>query len=583
MRKQDRDPEVGLFLEEFPILREDDRLPIDEDFGYRQDKPPAGELDDPAPEITLPGQFKWAARSRKDKTWLRYAIGVIAAVLLFSSSFGLFSTDAYEEEGGAPRSEIRETAYEAQEGDPEIEIGYALHKEDSVVYSYTVVPNAAEFPMSVYTELRDESGHRSVPEADPDVWESSRAMFEYSMDAAGMESPMTLYMALSFQCDGKEHRLVFSQPVSEMPPEASTSATLELTSTDSILYHGDLILDESDTFEYSFEVTDFRLQFYDDAMNLQGSASVAADAEPAIIEKVGAFAFDYDGEAALSMASDASTKVSCILTVTDQVTGLTYSMESNICDLADARTFREPECELFATAFFSEIQAMANFSDLDSTKEVRLEIWDLLTGSKDMEMDITDKVLAESVYYFDPITTDFIYNAHSEEYNSSEEGFPWSAEFRIVMVYDMRDGEHEKTVSQITTNDRVGWHCKYLTAADNIATFPNGGFVFETESVGYGISVKFNGSIEEVNEETAVLSMEINGVPLTDMDLIEYDGASFMTTFEDGTEDEMYFLDILIQRPAEYPENGQNTAVLTYSYYLPSYGKVVTVKSELNF
>lgn len=223
-------------------------------------------------------------------------------------------------------------------------VQYAVRDTDTVHYSYTVyatdtAPDAAPiWPVSVYARVTDAEGAAVAPDEDPDVWDSSRGLFDYTVDSAGLEGELELTLTAVYREAGEERQTRVTLPLAELPPAPETYATLELRQDGTIGYLGALIPAEGTEAGYNLEADRFTLAWYDGAGALIGESKVwQNDTLPALNRSDGleghegvGFAATYDGPADLGSAPLKAEQVSARLVLTDLSTNYPYLIESNL-------------------------------------------------------------------------------------------------------------------------------------------------------------------------------------------------------------------------------------------------------------
>ena len=221
-----------------------------------------------------------------------------------------------------------------------ITLGYVVRYPDTVRYSYAIYWTDPEgeprWPVSVYARLSDGSGRSVAPEGDPDIWDSSRALFDYSIDAAGLEGDLTLTLTAVYTEDGQERQTQTTLTLTEAEIEARTTeptlyGTLEAFPGGDVDAVFRFVPAPGDTHEYQLRVVRAGQEVHDGG-ELMGLSLVD---EPGAMEITGSNETGYEvhysgGSAAASIP--AGTQLSLYIVLTDDADGREYTIGTNPVD-----------------------------------------------------------------------------------------------------------------------------------------------------------------------------------------------------------------------------------------------------------
>lgn len=620
------DNEFGRPPEEFPIFKEDDRPPVAEDFGMPEAAAGAPEYAVPAPEYPEPGsssaaQEETGKRRRSFRRKLMMLAAAAAAFFLFfmprgTAGFPVIPVQPTQQTGSdepdkpgtetdaEPGTEPAESTAEPGEstaepaepetyadipGDPEepqISINYAVRDGNTVRYNYiTGVWVRGEIcPLTVWQLVYSPStGYRAVPEHDPDVWEGSRDLTEYTVPVDTDAQDLQLVLTGTFTLDGEEKMIRAVRDIIPMPPEPGLSSTVSV-GPDGISYEGVFIPQAGDDRVYDLSVVGFGCLMYSETGELIGGYSVYDDAVPEIHPRTGGgFEFFYSGPMNRYFP-DTAVSFSIGLTVVDQNTGLRYDLETERHDVV-RKVFEEPGCEITAFNFWSEMHAGILFSNMADVTKVTLEVWDPVMDYMDSSTDITEEAVRDLRYDVKPFTTDGIYEANQDYYGQPGVDFPMTVEFRVIIEYSTESGTRSATWSA-TTSAETGFYVKYLADAD-AALDPDhaGKLVIVTDSTPeVPESTVFLDQPDQVTGPGIIsISAEINGekVPAEDFQIDYYDydamfGGSDVTVHIRQAE-------VLLERPESMPEGEDSVVTMYVTHYLTSIGGAYTSRLEVPF
>ncbi|MBR6273536.1 MAG: hypothetical protein IKR27_00835 [Lachnospiraceae bacterium] len=211
--------EFGLPPEEFPREKEYDAPVMEESFDRFPDHAPEDTI--PAPEITEPGSFTVSAsEKKKDSKNFRFMAYPYCAVALLTIFIGIGPIkNAFFNMGGksaaAESSSSSDSSSSSSSGDEtpadavKTDIGLKIYSaeldDDEVTYTYYYTMSEVSFPVSVYAKVVDEDGNEAEPLVNPDIWDSSRAMFPDTIDVSDLDGDMKLVIRAEFEKDGKKY------------------------------------------------------------------------------------------------------------------------------------------------------------------------------------------------------------------------------------------------------------------------------------------------------------------------------------------------------------------------------------------
>ena len=324
---------------------------------------PERELAAPPPEYgqrTAP-----PAEETKPKRRLRQFLAVPAVLLVsFLCLHGVLPTPTpptpstpSDPSGPAP-VETAAPLPDRPQGSVLIDVFYAVRYDDSARYSYTLfspIPSldatqeqidaykGTPYPVSVYARVSDEAGHMVAPANDPDVWDSSRSLFEYSVDTAGLEGALTLTLTAVYTEEGEERQSVAVVPLEELPPAPETYATLSFLSSGDIDYYAQFNPQPQDTHDYRLSVANFCFVWFDADGREVGKSEIwdydtvpSLNGNSAVSDK--AVAAAYEGPAWIVRPNDRAVAFCARLVLLDETTTYPYTIDSNIIEMPDGPT-----------------------------------------------------------------------------------------------------------------------------------------------------------------------------------------------------------------------------------------------------
>ena len=615
MKRTDRiEGEFGRPPEEFPVIREYDAPPLEEDFA-RPAASDAPEYQNPAPEITEPGKFPYDAEAeeKKSRRFRRKLMMLAGAAAVF---FLLFEGPLKSRvSAGPPKEEPAEstadvtpapepepepepepapepvvyTDIESEDGEPPfIGINYAVRVGNVVRYQYNAIPWYQGDLCQVEVERMiygPESGYEVHAEDDPDVWVGSRDWFEYEIpvDVPDGEK-LQLVVTGHYTVEGEEKLIRAVKDVVDLPPEPETSATATMDG-DQLSFEGFVLPQAGDGHEYDLVARDYGFHFrlFDEAGTYLGGGLVYEEVKPEAERGAsGGYRFVYDGPADLTYPDNA-VEWSVALEVTDQSTGYPYFMETERHPIV-RRTYVEPECDITAYNFSSEMHADIRFSGMDDVTGVTLEVWDPNTDYMDSSTDITREAVEDLIYHVPGFSTDGIYQANQSYYGQPGVDFPMTVEFRVIIDYESETGPRTVTYSA-TTSPELGFYVKYLPDSEAVYSEEYSSCVYlGTEpSPDYPTGTVYFDQPEKVTEPGIIsISAEIDGEPVpasafsvkySEMDL----------TFGSGVTTRCRVGDVLMKRPADIKEGEGKSVTLYVTHYMLSTGGPYTTEMVIPF
>ena len=555
-----KNSEFGEHSEEYPVMREPAYIPGEE--WLSADNANAPEDTSPAPEITLPGNFSSDNRDRADRRRRRlkklmFAFAAACIMFVAFKPLGLFkSTQA----GGDIPPEEPENTFSldditdipGDDDEPSIRIDYALLNGDTVEYSYFVLPGESQwneggmisggwvYPVSVEARVVDETGNTAYASDNPDIWESSRGAFIYTVDAAGLTGEMKLVLTGSFTHNGTDKAVTAVRSVDIKPPEADTYAEVEAEADDSftVSYHAKMTPQTSDKTAYDMETTAFYFSWYDENEEyMGGNGSVWNENDESVLPQPvfenSSYNISYEGPSSLSEAGD-------------------------------------------TVGYFSVVLELKAY-------KVTLEVWDPRLETLESSEDITWEALEESTYHVEPFFTDVIFHAHEDYYNY--ENYPESVRFTVVINYT--DEGFDRTVSySAETTEENGVFIKYLPDSESTWDPENAGSLYFSIEPSVGIpynEVYFNQPEKVTGPGIVSITVTIDGkkIPASDFMIDNYEMTN--VTFEDGRTADITYTEVRLKRPAGINEGEGKKAVVSITHYLTGRDMVWTTEKEMEF
>ena len=243
--------------------------------------------------------------------------------------------------------------------------------------------------------------------------------------------------------------------------------------------------------------------------------------------------------------------------------------------------FEEPECELYVWGFYSEMEGLVLFDHMSNVTHVELQIYDTLTGSMDISRDITSSAL-EGQYTIEAFTTDLIWEKHQEEYNAAM-SFPMEIRVDVIATFDTADGEDTKVWSVISASESEHmWDLKYIPEADGW----EGAGKFMVDIMNPGdtpATVIFDKDFPEdqITLGTYKVTCEYQGKPYDLASNATINNQSALSYSGDDDPTPITITDVLIDKPAGVMEDNGEIFHFTVSWYVESYGKVLTIHRDL--
>ena len=221
-------------------------------------------------------------------------------------------------------------------------LSYVVRDADEVRYSYAVYwtdpDGSANWPVSVYARLTDENGNTAAPEYDPDVWESSRALFEYSIPSAGLEGELTWTLTAVYTENGQERQTTMTLPLSDaetLPAEPTLSGTLEVFPGGDVDAVFRFVPAPDDPHEYQLRVIHAGQEEHGGEDGIMGLSLVD---DPGAMEVTGdkqnGYEVHYSGGSAAAMIPE-GTQLLLYITLVDDADGKQYTIATNLVDAVE--------------------------------------------------------------------------------------------------------------------------------------------------------------------------------------------------------------------------------------------------------
>ena len=588
-----------------PVTKEPRLLPPEWEGSYG-----APEYAPPGPEFPAPGSLKGCREDEEKKRRLarrRFMklLSAAAILLLFffrnpKAAYTLPEDMSGTEDTAAatPVPDVEKTVYTDITGgeyDPALNIIYAVRDGDTVRYSYYALTwlNGNICPVDVYQMAYSPvTGYEARPENDPDRWEGSRDSFDYAIPVDPDEDSLQLVLTGKYLDEaGNEKTIRAVRDICDLPPEPAMSA--EFTADfENLDFRGSLVPREGDSHVYDFEISeyDFNFMIYKADGENFGGWRVHEDDIPDIIapgtitdgEPSKGYTFVYKGPYD-SYFPDEAVKYGVSLRIRDKSTGYYYTLVTEPQDIVK-RVYHEPECEITAFNFYSEMHAGITFAEMDDVTKVTLKVTDPDTGYVASTTDITEEAVSGLRYDVEPFYTDDIYEAN-EEYYSSTGSFPMTVRFDVTIEYDYEYGSREVTYSA-TTVEEPGFHCKYLADSEAVYDPAHAGCVM----VGADATTDYTTAKVVIDDPEAVTGPGIisvkalyEGVPL-DSSAYKIEHEEYDATFSGETFTRHISLDTcLIKRPSGVAESDGKEMTLEITHYLTSRGETYTSVIKIPF
>ena len=149
--------EFNFPAQEFPVTLEKDFLPSEDTFSKNPEEAPEDSV--PGPEITEPGAFRTSFR-RSSKKMIRNFAFFTAASLVTLLTLGplkpvLHGTSG---QGGYDGPSGAGYAQPGSQGEPQLSVLSVSRDAGTVYYSYSLMPNEAEYPLELTASVMDTNG-----------------------------------------------------------------------------------------------------------------------------------------------------------------------------------------------------------------------------------------------------------------------------------------------------------------------------------------------------------------------------------------------------------------------------------------
>lgn len=234
-----------------------------------------------------------------------------------------------------------------------------------------------------------------------------------------------------------------------------------------------------------------------------------------------------------------------------------------------AETFEIPDCDMTVFACYSEMMGTLKFTGTKNITKVTLEVWDVLTNTKEESRDITNDIAADGSYSIQPFTTDEIYKRHQAEYDAIMQ-FPMQVEFKVIVDYKTADGVDQKSWSHVTLMDKNVFYAKFIHEEDR--TYFSGpiDILFSTDSTEGESTILFD-QPEKAGPNVFSISLTVDGKRIdlsgSKISRSEYDPGV------DGS-DKHYYADVYLVLPEDFDATAEHEIKLYVSHYLEEYKAV---------
>ena len=210
--------EFNFPAQEFPVTLEKDFLPSEDTFSKNPEEAPEDSV--PGPEITEPGAFRTSFR-RSSKKMIRNFAFFTAASLVTLLTLGplkpvLHGTSG---QGGYDGPSGSGYAQPGSQGEPQLSVLSVSRDAGIVYYSYSLMPNEAEYPLELTASVMDTNGGTLLSSDSPRLFNGPVYENSGEIDVSGLTDPMMLELKVSFTKDGVQNVVSSKMRVPEAEPD----------------------------------------------------------------------------------------------------------------------------------------------------------------------------------------------------------------------------------------------------------------------------------------------------------------------------------------------------------------------------
>lgn len=541
-------------LEEFPPLEDKpsaidapEFAPPESEFPFVEDKPARIT----APEITEPGRFQWEndRSGEEHKTFRRpkFLLGaqMLSALLVLAMALGLFH-------------------------------GVSVSADDELPVPAETVEESSEEPVEESKEI-SEPAESSEPVEESSMTEASEPSEESSQTEESSEP--------SAEVSGPQIAATLTSAGSSPGGESSIQATFVFEQA------------EGDEREYSLSIAGLGIKWYDASLNLLDvKDQVYSSSDLSMIEtnydpEHGIpWTFTYEGGAHTDYQPQGAAFYSVTAVLVDSLSEEAFQAETNMlpAPTIDPSAVQEPECEIYAWSYYSEVDGYVTFANMEDASLVEISIYDMLTGSLEETHDITDYAVNGDNYILPVID---VWGHHPDEYmaeSMATGNTVVTIRIDVTAHFPLPDGEKTETWSATSVNETdtgYVYFLKYIAESES-DSWPEAAGKFFLEILPPGAepaTVIFDPAFPEDQLTTGMYKITAfyHG---GDYDLA---AASTMSTVNattynaEGKETPITILDVIIDKPADLKEDSGFEMYFTISWYSESYGKVLTVEKHI--
>ena len=212
---------------------------------------------------------------------------------------------------------------------------------DATQEQIDAMKNGTPWPVSVYAEVMDAFGRTVTPTQNPDVWESSRALFDYEIDITGLQGDLTLTLLAVYTEQGEQRQTKVSCPLEPLSAEPSVSARLEVYPGGDVDFTATFLPPPGSSREYNLRISRMGQMVYSQGETIGLSLVDDPKALPITGDSSTGYSVHHvGGSAANSLPEEAELSVYAVFEDLD--TGEEYEAESNRVSLYGIRQEADP-------------------------------------------------------------------------------------------------------------------------------------------------------------------------------------------------------------------------------------------------